>query len=269
MRFVKTPHGKIHYQIKGNGPPLLLIRGLGRWSIHWCGWDDQLAKTCTVITVDNRGLGLTSTPMRFWNSLADLASDAASILQQERIGAAHIIGTSLGGMISMVFALNHPELTSSLSVIAASIGRSGHARISRRAAKMLLSAPILGDKIYDELAVLLTSPTTPDVIRKKLANEWREEDKKHKQPVIVVLAQLIAIFRFRQWEQLAKIKAPTQIIVGRDDLFVPRGNSLFLQSVIPSSQLIEVPAAGHEPHVDQPELMTDLISRFITQAGKF
>jgi len=267
MRFAKTTNGKIHYRIKGDGPPLLLIRGLGRWSAHWCGWDDMLAKSCTVITLDNRGLGLTSSPMHLWHSLADLASDAATILRQERINSAHIIGTSLGGMVSLMFALNHPEMASSLSVIAASVGRSGHPRISMRAAKMLATAPILGDKIYDELATLLTSPKTSDEVRKKLADEWREEDRRYKQPVVTVIAQLIAVFRFRRWEQLEKIKCPTQVIVGVDDLFVPRGNSLFIHSAIPASKLIEVPAAGHEPHVDQPDLMTDIICRFINENG--
>jgi pimeloyl-ACP methyl ester carboxylesterase len=84
--------------------------------------------------------------------------------------------------------------------------------------------------------------------------------------VVTVIAQLIAVLRFRRWEQLEKIKCPTQVIVGVDDLFVPRGNSLFIHSAIPASKLIEVPAAGHEPHVDQPDLMTDIICGFINEA---
>lgn len=263
MRFAKTPHGKIHYHIKGEGPPLLIIRGLGRWSAHWHGWDEMLSKFFKVIALDNRGLGLTTTPMRPWNSLGDLANDAAAILKQERIDSAHILGTSLGGMVSLVFAMQHPEMTSSLNVIAASIGRSGHPRISLRAAKMLASAPVLGEKIYGELAILLTSPSTPDAVRQKLAKDWIEEDKKYRQPVFAVIAQLFAVMRFRKWERLAEIKCPTQIIVGSDDLFVPRGNSLFLHSVIPNSKLVELPSAGHEPHVDQPAKMTETIRSFI------
>jgi 3-oxoadipate enol-lactonase len=264
MRFAKTPHGKIHYRIKGDGIPLVLIRGLGRWSAHWCGWDDMLAQKFKVISLDNRGLGLTTSPMRFWHTLEDLAKDIAVILKQERISSAHIVGTSLGGMISLVFAMRHPEMTASLNVIAASVGRSGHPRISMRASKMLASAPILGDKLYDELAVLLTSPKTSDAARQKLAKEWREEDRQYKQPVTAVIAQLIAALRFRKWEHLETIKCPTQIIVGTDDLFVPKGNSLFLHSTIPGSKLTELADAGHEPHLDQPEAMTDLVSRFIT-----
>jgi len=270
MRFAKTPHGKIHYAVKGEGTPVVLIRGLGRWSAHWSGWDENLAKSFKVITLDNKGLGLTTSPMRLWHSLGDLANDIVNVLKQERIDSAHIVGTSLGGMVSLVFAINHPELTSSISVVAASVGRSGHPRISMRATKMLARAPILGDRIYDELAVLLTSPKSPDSVRKKLAKDWLEEDKKYKQPVGTVIAQLIACLRFRRWEHLENIKCPTQIIVGSDDLFVPRGNSLFIHSSIPGSKLIEVADAGHEPHIDQPERMTEIVLNFVKkhQSGR-
>jgi pimeloyl-ACP methyl ester carboxylesterase len=263
MRFAKTSHGKIFYTVKGEGMPVVLIRGLGRWSAHWCGWDEALAKHCKVITFDNKGLGLTTSPMRPWHTLSDIANDVAVVLRQERIDSAHIIGTSLGGMVSLVFALRHPELTKSISVIAASVGRSGHPRISARAARILIRAPLLRDGIYDELAGLLTSPKTSQEVRQKLAREWRQEDAKHKQPIVTVISQLIAVLRFRKWEDLAKIKSAAQIIVGKDDLFVPRGNSLFLHSQMPTSQLIELEGAGHEPHVDQPEAMTKLIVNFI------
>lgn len=263
MPFVKTPHGKIHYTIKGEGEPLVLIRGLGRWSAHWHGWDHELAKFCKVITYDSKGLGFSTSPMRPWHSTREMAADIASILQHERIDKAHIAGTSLGGMVAVDFALEFPAMTKSLSIIASSIGRSGHTRISMRAAKLLITAPLKKGAIYDELAYLLTSPSTPDHVRHKLAAEWHAEDKKFKQPIFVVIGQLVAAFRFRKWERLTNIRCPTQVVVGRDDQFVPRGNSLFLRDKIPNSLLVEIPHAGHEPHIDQPEASTRIIREFL------
>ena len=263
MPFAKTPHGKIHYNVIGEGEPVVLIRGLGRWSAHWHGWDHQLAKFCKVITYDNKGLGFSTSPMRPWHTTRELAADIALILKHERIDCAHIVGTSLGGMVAVDFALEHPELTKSLSVIAASIGRSGHMRISMRAAKLLISAPLKRSGIYNELAYLLTSPATADHVKQKLALEWRAEDGKFKQPIFTVFAQLLAAFRFRHWERLVNIKCPTQVIVGKDDLFVPRGNSLFLHNKISGSAFVEIPDAGHEPHIDQPETSTKIIRDFV------
>ena len=265
MAFAKTPHGKLHYSIKGEGPVVVLIRGLGRWSVHWHGWDHMLSKTCKVITFDSKGLGLTTSPMRPWHTLNEIADDIAIILRHERVDSAHIVGTSLGGMVAAEFALKYPEMTQSLSVIAASIGRSGHMRISIRAAKLILSAPFRKGAIYQELAELLTSPATDQKIRDTLAREWRAEDEKTKQPILTVLSQLIAVLRFQHWERLSEIKCASQVVVGNDDLFVPRGNSLFIHSRLPGSKLLEIAHAGHEPHIDQPELMTKIISEFVRE----
>jgi 3-oxoadipate enol-lactonase len=263
MAFVKTKHGKVHYQVQGEGPCVVLVRGLGRWSAHWNGWDALLAKTCKVITFDNKGLGQTTTPMRLWHSLTSLADDIYLILRHERIETAHVVGTSLGGMVAAEFALRHPKMTESITMIGSSIGRSGHFRISTRAAKLLVVAPIKKLAIYDELANLLTAPKTPTAVKDRLAHDWRKEDSKVKQPLSTVLAQLIAALRFRDWEKLQDIRCPAMVIVGRQDQFVPRGNSLFLHEKMPGSQLIEIEDAGHEPHVDKPEVLAQIVSEFV------
>jgi 3-oxoadipate enol-lactonase len=263
MAFVKTPHGKIHYTVKGNGPCVVLVRGLGRWSIHWSGWDDMLAKTCQVVTFDHKGLGKTTSPMRPWNTIKSLADDIHSILRNERIDTAHILGTSLGGMVATEFAIHYPAMTESITLIASSIGRSGHFRLSTRAAKLIFVAPFKKLEAYDELAELLTAPKTSKDIKEALARTWRAEDSKVKQPITAVLGQLIAAIRFRDWEKLQGIRCPSLILVGRQDQFVPRGNSLFLHEKIPGSKFIELEDAGHEPHVDQPNLLTQIVSEFV------
>lgn len=265
MAYVKTPNGKIHYKIRGNGAPVLLIRGLGCWSDHWFGWDELLAKTCKVITYDKKGLGASTTFMNPWHSVKELADEVAIILKQERIESAHIVGTSLGGMIGLLFALEYPEMTKSLTVVASSIGRSGHMRMSWPAIKLLLLRSFNDATFYDDLSKLLTSAATSDVVRKKLADEWHAIEQKQKAPVFTVFGQLSAAFRFRQWEELAKITVPTQVVVGSDDYFVPRGNSVFLHERLPGSTFIEVENAGHEPHICQPEMMAKIVMSFVGQ----
>ncbi len=265
MAYVKTPNGKIHYKIRGTGAPVILIRGLGCWSDHWFGWDKLLAKTCKVITYDKKGLGASTTFMNPWHSLKELADEVAIILKQERIEAAHIVGTSLGGMVGLIFALEYPEMTKSLTVVASSIGRSGHMRMSWPAIKLLLLRSFNNDTFYDDLSKLLTSNATSDIVRKKLADDWLAIEKKQKTPVFTVFGQLSAAFRFRQWEELSKINVPTQVVVGNDDYFVPRGNSLFLHESIPGSTFIDVDNAGHEPHVCQPERMAKIVTSFVVQ----
>jgi pimeloyl-ACP methyl ester carboxylesterase len=265
MSYVKTANGKIHYKIRGEGSTVVLIRGLGCWSEHWFGWDELLAKNCRVITYDKKGLGLSTTQMSPWHSVSELAEEVSIILKQERIESAHIVGTSLGGMVAMTFAIDFPEMTQSLTVIASSIGRSGHMRMSWPAIKLLLLRSLNNETFFENLAKLLTSNATSDTVRKKLADDWREIEKKQKSAIFTVFGQLSAALRFNKWEELTKITAPTQVVVGNDDYFVPRGNSLFLHSHLPGSKLVEVENAGHEPHICQPEALAEIVTSFASQ----
>lgn len=269
MPFVSTRLGKIFYEIKGSGPPLVLIRGLGLWSQHWFGWDQHLSKFATVITLDPRGLGQTTVPMRPWDTVETISNDILTILHSEHISKAHILGTSFGGMIALAFGLQHPESTISLSVIASSIGRSGHSRLSHQATKFLLSAPRHGPVFFDSLADLLTAPKSSIDLRMKLAGEFRRVQSIQPFNVPVVLNQLIAALRFRRWERLEQLSPRSLFIVGSHDQFVPKGNSIFLHEKTKGSQFIEVKDAGHEPHVDQPELLTELIHKFCNSMEDF
>lgn len=266
MTYAKTKFGKIHYEISGRGEPVVLIRGLGRWSEHWNGFDKRLAEKYRVIKFDNRGLGRSNAPLLPWSSMADLADDVALILRTERLASAHIVGTSLGGMIALEFAARHPEMTKSVTAINSSVGRSGHRRMSRKASRILLNAAKLGDKIYPELARVLLAPSAPKEMVEQLAREWQEIDRKYPQPTATVIQQLLIALRWRSVSNFAsKIKSPVQIILSDDDLFVPRGNSLFLASRIDGAVLTRIPNAGHEAHIDQPEALEKVLTAFFEQ----
>ena len=247
----------------GKGPYLVMVRGLGTFTDHWFGWDKTLSEFFTIITLDNRGLGKTSAPMAPWVSVATLAHDIKMIFRQERIEKGHILGISFGGMIAAEFAIKYPEMTQTLTLVASSIGRSGNLRLSTAAAHLLLTAPFKKANMHEKLAELLTAPKTPAATKMKLAQEWREIDSINGQPKATVVGQLIAALRFRDWEKLNSIKCPTLIVVGVQDRFVPKGNSLFLHDKIPGSKLCELQDAGHEPHVDQPEIMTKILRDFL------
>lgn len=268
MAFARSKFGKIFYEVSGAGEPVVLIRGLGRWSEHWNGFDKLLAKHCKVIVFDNRALGKSTTPLLPWHSMSDLASDVALILKTERIESAHIVGTSLGGMMALEFAAKFPEMTKSVTAINSSVGRSGHRRITQQGRNVLLRTPKLKEKIYPELAKVLTAPETSPTIIEKLGTDWLEIDRKYPMPIVSVTQQLMVALRWRDLSSISsKIKAPVQIISSDDDQFVPRGNSLFLASRIPGAKLTRIAKSGHEPHVDQPEELAKAIFSFVNPSS--
>lgn len=264
MPFAKTSQGKIYYEISGpeNCPPVVLLRGLGCWTEHWVGWHEGLSKTLRVIIVDNRGLGKSTVPIYPWNSMSDLARDILAVLKTERIARAHIVGTSLGGMIALQFGIDFPDSALSLTAINSSVGGSGHLRLTVPAIKILTTAPVSGGVSYARLAELLTAPSSPPEVRKKISKEWHDIEKRHRQPIRAVTCQLALAMRWSAWKDFSKLKMPVHIIASSDDQFVPRGNSLFIAEKTPHAKLTTINHSGHEPHIDQPEELMRVMTQF-------
>ena len=134
-----------------DSPPLLLIMGLAAQMILW---DDEFcellaARGFRVIRFDNRDIGrstlLRGTPIpKRWQlltrrgsagayTLDDMAEDAVGLLDHLQIGAAHVVGASMGGMIAQLIAINHPDRILSLVSI---MSTTGNRRVGRPQPRM-------------------------------------------------------------------------------------------------------------------------------------
>ena len=96
----------LHYEIIGDGPPLLLIAGLASDGASWGPLLAELPER-HLILVDNRGAGRTRStgPIRF----GDLVADIASLIEALGIGPVDVVGHSLGGAIGLWLAAEHPR----------------------------------------------------------------------------------------------------------------------------------------------------------------
>lgn len=99
----------IYYEIHGEGPPLVLIMGIGYdatlWALHQI---PELSKEYRVIVFDNRDSGRSSQATNSY-AISDMADDVAGLLDGLQIERAHVLGISMGGMIALEFALRHPD----------------------------------------------------------------------------------------------------------------------------------------------------------------
>ncbi|MEH1862761.1 MAG: alpha/beta hydrolase [Nostoc sp.] len=99
----------IYYEIKGSGYPLLMVMGFSFSLLDWGDvFPDELAKHYQVILFDNRDSGRTKSQSTDNYTTADMANDAAGLLNALGIAQAHVLGFSMGGMIAQQFALRHP-----------------------------------------------------------------------------------------------------------------------------------------------------------------
>jgi 3-oxoadipate enol-lactonase len=97
MSIAKAGEVELDYERSGSGPPLLLIMGMSGTSLHWGEpFLEPLQRDFDVIVYDHRGVGASSR-LEGAVTIAQLAEDAAGLLDALEIEAAHVVGVSMGG----------------------------------------------------------------------------------------------------------------------------------------------------------------------------
>lgn len=117
MPYTMNQDVRIHYEVTGGGPALILLHGAGSSAQEWekQGYVQHLAPSFTVVTVDQRGHGESGRPDAAEAYAPDLRmSDALVVLDALEIEDAHVFGYSMGGQHAMRLALAHPERIRSL-----------------------------------------------------------------------------------------------------------------------------------------------------------
>ena len=142
---------KLAWERHGEGPPLLLIHGLGyaRW-----GWEpvlDGLARSFDVILFDNRGIGESDAPTGPYTT-AQLAGDALQVLDEAGVERAHVLGTSLGGMVAQELALTSPERVDRLVLACTTPGGSESFPMPEQTVELMTSGASLRQFVENALA---------------------------------------------------------------------------------------------------------------------
>ena len=117
---------ELWYEITGEGEPVVQIHGAGFGHFNFAPATPELVKHFTVVDYDLRGYGRSDRPVQDYD-MEVWADDVAGLLDALELDAAHVHGTSMGGMIAIVFAGKYPRRTTSVVIncAAAKLGRAG------------------------------------------------------------------------------------------------------------------------------------------------
>jgi len=240
---------EIDYEVTGDGPAVLLGHGYGS-TRHM--WDDQhraLADRWRVISWDMRGHGQTDSPddPRHY-SAALIVADMRALLQHLGVQRAVIGGLSLGGYVSLAFALAHPAMTGALVICDSGPGyRNAEARAAwnQRAHER---AANLEAKGLDALA--------------RRSRETQQAVHRSAQGLAHAARGMLAQEGSQVIDGLGGIRVPTLVIVGdQDQPFV--APSEYMAKKIPGARLEVIPGAGHSSNLDQPETFNRVLREFL------
>jgi len=250
---------RLHYLREGSGEPLLLIQGLSGNHLHW---GEPFLSLITVqletIAYDHRGIGH-SGPAGAGYSIADLADDAAALLQHLELDSVHVMGISMGGMVAQELALRAPDRVRTLTLGCTYAGGAGSETTDPAIVQHLTGlfmAGRVGEAMREGFRYNVSPEfgNDPDNLEafKRIAGELPAS-------LEVLMAQLQAVGGHDTSQRLDGISAPTLVVHGSVDRILPVANAHAIAERIPGARLEILEGVGHLFWWERPQRSAELL----------
>jgi pimeloyl-ACP methyl ester carboxylesterase len=264
MPHIQANGVRLYYEVRGDGPPLTLIEGIGYASWMWFRQVDALAARHRLVIYDNRGVGRSEGPPVPY-SVRDLADDLVRLLDGLGVERTHLLGVSAGGFIAQQFALSYPDRVEKLVLVATAM--YGHAdRIAMPQETRRLMVPDLSlppePRIRKAMSVAFApgfAESHPEVVDAVL--EMRLESPP--QPIEAYMRHARANIAFDASAQVASIAAPALVLHGDQDRVIPVDNARDLASRLSNAELRILTGGGHLAFMEQPESFNRAVLEFL------
>ncbi|MGC0328152.1 3-oxoadipate enol-lactonase [Streptomyces glaucescens] len=246
---------------------LLLVPGLGYGPWSFAPQRADLALDHRLVMLHNRGTGASDAPPGPY-SVEVMADDAAAVLRAVGSDRTHVVGTSMGGYISLWLAQAHPELVGSLVVIASSPGGPG-----------AFPVPSQTTTLWRDHARLSAEEFARQTMPHSFAPGWTEA---HNKEYATLLASRLSSPTARQaWDAQSSAcedflqrglpdagpHQPVTCIHGTADRVVPFENLAAFSQRLPHARLVTLPGAGHLCWLEHPHDVNRIIRDHLARIG--
>ncbi|NMT62938.1 alpha/beta fold hydrolase [Marinobacter orientalis] len=290
-----VPAGNLSFcvETRGNpaGEPVIFVMGLGAQMTLWpeALLDHYADEGFRVIRFDNRDIGLSShlkdrleghpvavmarhrmgLPIPAPYTLHDMASDVCQVMDALGLASAHLVGVSMGGMISQLVAANHPERVRSATLIMTS---TNSPRLPMPKSQLIWRLAGIGSKGHDEATVVARSldfwkaiqspgfPPREQEVRERIVRDYRRSYHP-----AGILRQTRAILATGSLSSATRrIRVPVSVIHGKDDPLVRPVAAEQLGYLMPHARIEMIKGMGHD--LPQPLLVQFAAIGFETMA---
>lgn len=239
---IKGSTGPIVYTRIGDGPPLILVAGMGSTRRVWGELPAMLSRQFTMVTVDNRGVGGSRAGDSF--TLAGAADDLCRILDHLKLERAALLGASLGGLIVLRTALHAPRRVTSMVLLSCAAHLSTHGRRTLQVMRAIFRALPPGEAGGALMSLAFAPPfheRFPGFVDEAARLYGPDPDD-----IPGTLAQLDHMLE--GWDlrkQLGGLRIPSLVIAGLRDAIVASEDTCAIAEALPQARLLEVPDAAH------------------------
>ncbi|MGW1892362.1 alpha/beta fold hydrolase [Streptomyces sp. NPDC002004] len=246
----------------GTGSPVVLLHGLAGHAGEWDDLAGALSRHYRVVAVDQRGHGSSERHPRDASRDAYVA-DVVAVVEQLDLHRPTLVGQSLGGHTAMLTAAAHPELVGALVLVEAGPGGPN-------------------PSVQDEISALLEAWPTPFPSRRAAADffgggpvgegwaaglEQRDDGWWPRFDREVMVASLTENARRSFWDEWTRISCPTLAIWGQRGIIPQQEvDGMFQQQ--PEMVALSIPGAGHDVHLEHPDILQQALRDFLEGATK-
>jgi pimeloyl-ACP methyl ester carboxylesterase len=267
MPFIESRGRRIYYERHGAGPAVLFCHGAGSNAATWWQQLPAFSQRHSCFTMDIRCFGRSAAPVEEF-SLDVFVEDVLAILQREEVERVVLVGQSLGGMIGLRLALRHPDR------VAAFVGCDTSLAIEHPALLEIMRQRQITHRAH--------------TIEQRSLGAWflREHPDKaalyaqinhfnpsaHSIPPAQwgeALAGALGPGKLVPMEDLRRVACPTLLLVGSEDPIVPVEVMREVAGLVPDSEVVVVPDAGHSTYFEKPSEFNAHVLDFIGRRARY
>ncbi|MGH8826220.1 MAG: alpha/beta fold hydrolase [Jiangellaceae bacterium] len=264
-------------------PTAVAVHGLGGSATNWTALSRALGAELDVWAPDLPGFG-ESAPSGSHTVIAYVA-DMTALLERFR-GPVHLIGNSMGGMISVLVAAARPDLVATLTLISPAMPQYRLPGAARATA--LVAIPGVGERLLERVgglpaeeqvrqlaAVIYADPAA--IADDELAFAIAERGRRMQQPyadavLLEALRSIVGQYTLppsrSAWASARRVLCPMLVLVGGKDTLVGAWSARRWRRTQPGARVVAIPGAGHVAMMEHPAVVAELITTFLRDVSE-